>query len=158
MTQQNGSTVAIEIEQKAEELRRLASSEGIEIERLRDETAALQAMLAEAARLQLQERPFNPRGTAVLTPVLLRSRDFSGYCLVSSLSADGMKARIYGNLSREQPVSVHFTSHEQVEGRLVWSASGQVGVQFDARIDTARVLATLGRAAAVGGRARPAPP
>jgi hypothetical protein len=50
--------LALEIERKAEEVRRLAAlSEAAELERLRDETAALQAIIAEAARLQLLERP-----------------------------------------------------------------------------------------------------
>ena len=55
MAQQSGPGVALEIGRKAEELRLLAASdEGVPIERLREETATLQALLAEAARLQLR--------------------------------------------------------------------------------------------------------
>ena len=157
MAQQSGPGVAIEIGRKAEELRLLAASdEGVPIERLREETATLQALLAEAARLQLRERRFAARGTAVLSPVLIQSSEFTGYCLVSDLSAEGMKARAYAAFSREQPVCVHFTSQALVEGRLVWSESGRLGVRFDDRIDVAKVLASIGRGGVPKGRDRPA--
>lgn len=144
------------IEKKAEELRKLAGlADQLEVERLRDEAAALQAMISEATRLRIQERRFEMRGPAVLAPVLLESAEFSGFCLISNLTADGMKAQAYGWFSREQPISIHFTSHHRIEGRLVWFGSGEVGVKFDERIDVPTVLSGLGGAGAYRGAERP---
>src|SRR5688500_9272199 len=128
--------IALEIEQKAEEVRRLAAPhEAVELDRLRDETAMLQAMIAEAMRLRLLERRFDARGTAVFFPVLIETDEFSGYCLVNNLSPEGMRAKVYVNFSRQQSIRVHFTSNELIEGMLVWSEPRQMGVKFDQKID-----------------------
>ena len=147
--------LALAIERKAEQLRQLAGlPDDLEVDRLREEAAALQAMISEANRLRVQERRFEMRGPAVLAPVLLESAEFSGFCLIRNLTAEGMKAQAYGWFSREQPISIHFTSHHRIEGRLVWFGSGEVGVNFDERIDVATVLAGLGGGAS-GGPQRP---
>jgi hypothetical protein len=147
--------IAQAIEHKAHELRFLAGpSDGLELDRLRDETAALQAPIAEAARLQLQERPFDVKGTALFFPVLIETDDFVGYCRVSNLAPEGMKAEVCGTFSREQPVRVHLTAEERIHGALVWSGPGQVGVRFDHRIDVARVLASVAMPNALGKRSR----
>ena len=144
------------IEKKAEQVRQLAClADGLEVDRLRDEAAALQAIISEATRLRVQERRFEIRGPAVLAPVLLESAEFSGFCLISNLTAEGMKAQAYGWFSREQPISIHFTSHHRIEGRLVWFGSGEVGVNFNERIDVAAVLAGLGGAGPFRGPDRP---
>ena len=144
--------IAMDIEQQAEEVLRLAAADqALEYERLRDETASLQAMIAEATRLQLKERRFHVRGTAVMSPVLMECEEFAGYCLISDLSPDGMKATIHAAFSRQQPTRVHFTSHETIHGWLVWSGSREVGVQFDQPIDVAKVLSSFGRLNARSG-------
>ena len=138
--------IAMDIERQAEEVRRLAATDqALEYDRLRDETAALQVMIAEATRLELIERRFHVRGTAVMSPVLMESEEFAGYCLISDLSPDGMKATIHATFSRRQTIRVHFTSHETIDGRLVWSGCDQVAVQFDQTIDVAKVLSSFGR-------------
>ena len=133
--------MALKIEQKAEEVRRLAArDEAGELDRLRDATATLQVMIAEAARLQRLQRRFDTHGAAVVFPVLIESAEFVGYCLVNNLAPEGMNATVYANFSRQQPVSVHFTSEQMVQGTLVWSEHRQMGVQFDHEIDVAQVL------------------
>lgn len=151
------SAIALEIGQKAEEVRRLAApDEVLELDRLRDETAALQALIAEAVLLQPAERRFQPRGAAVFYPILLETEEFTGYCQISDLSAEGMRARAYARLSRQQPVCVHFTSHQTVHGTIVWTDSNQMGVRFDHRVDVGRVLASLREMNGGSGRHRPA--
>jgi hypothetical protein len=151
------SAIAQEIGRKAEEVRRLAGPDDVlELDRLRDETAALQALIAEAALQQPPDRRFDPRGAAVFFPILLETEEFTGYCQVTNLSADGMKARAYARLSRQQPVCVHFTSHEAIQGQIVWSESNQMGVQFDHRIDVATVLSSLREMNRGSGRNRAA--
>ena len=150
-------TSAREIEQKAEQVRRLAASdEAAGLDRLRDETAALQVMIAEAARLQLLETPWDLAGAAVFFPVLIEAEEFAGYCLVTSLSPNGLKARVYGRFTRRQPITVHFASHEFVKGTLVWSGPEQVGIEFHRTIDVAGVLASLGGKCVGIGPSRPA--
>lgn len=145
-------TVARAIEKKAEEVRRLAALEqAVELDRLRDEAAALQMMIAEAVRLRSLEQPFDVRGAAVFFPVLLKAEEFAGYCMVTNLAPDGMKAKVYATFSRPQPVSVHFASHELIKGTLVWSGQNEVGVRFDRVIDVARVLSSLaGKSVGIG--------
>lgn len=139
------SGLAQQIERKAEQVRRLAApGEAAELERLRDETAALQAMIAEAARLQLLERPSEMQGTAVFLPVLIISEEYAGYCLVTSLSPEGLKAKVYARFTRQQEVAIQFASHEFVRGTLVWTGHEQFAVRFGRTIDVAAVLAGLG--------------
>ncbi len=150
-------TIALKIEQKAEQLLRLAApAEAVELDRLRDETAALQAIIAEAARVQLLESPCDVQGAAVFFPVLIKGEEFAGYCLVTNLSPDGLKAKVYGRFSRRQPISVHFASHEFVQGTVVWTGHEQVGVQFNRSIDVAALLSSLGGKNVGIGPSRPA--
>src|SRR5687768_1208152 len=115
------------IEQKADNVRLLATpDEGLELDRLRDETAALQTLIAEAARLQLLERPFRVKGLALFVPIVVKAEEFAGYCLVTNLSPEGMMAKVYATISRQQPICVHFASHEQICGTLVWSGSDHI--------------------------------
>lgn len=151
------STIALQIEQKAEEVRRLAvPDETLQIDRLRDETAALQVLIAEAALMQPRECRFDTQGAAVFFPVLIETEEFTGYCLVSDLSAEGMKAKVYAKFSRQQPISIHFTSHERIQGTLVWFDHHHVGIQFDQRIDVAIVLSSLREMNRGSGRNRAA--
>ena len=148
--------IAQQIERKAEQVRRLAvPGEEAELDRLRDETAALQAMIAEAARLQLLERPCDLQGAAVFLPVLMIAEEYAGYCLVTSLSPEGLKAKVYARFSRPQAATVHFASHEFVQGELVWTGHEQVGVRFNRTIDVADVLASLGGKSVGIGPSRP---
>lgn len=157
MTKAVKPTIALAIEQKAEVVRRLAApADTFEIDRLRDETAALQVLIAEAALMKPRESRFDAEGAAVFFPVLIETAEFTGYCLVSDLSAEGMKAKVYATFSRQQPVCVHLTSHETLQGTLVWSESNQVGVQFDKRIDVAKVLSSLREMNRGSGRDRAA--
>ena len=156
MTKAIMATIELAIEEKAEEVRRLAAlSETLELDRLRDETAALQVLIAEAALRQPREFRFDTRGTAVFFPILIETEEFTGYCLVSDLSPDGMKAKIQADFSRQQPVCVHFTSHEAIDGTLVWAETGEVGIQFEQRIDVPKVLASLKEMNRGSGRNRP---
>ena len=144
------------IEHKADNVRLLATPEqGIELGRLRDETAALQSLIAEASRLQLLERPFHVNGLALFVPIVVKAEEFVGYCLVTNLSPDGMMAKVYATISRQQPICVHFASHQQIRGTLVWSGANRIGVRFHARIDVAKVLSSLGSEHASIGPNRP---
>ena len=148
--------IELAIEHKADQVRLLLAAQdgALKLDRLRAETAALQTLIAEAARLQLLERRFDVKGTALLFPVLMEAKEFVGYCLVSNLSPDGMKAKAYGTFSRQQPVSVHFTANELIQGTLVWSEPHEVGVQFHQRIDVARVLSNFAKTNVGTGRNR----
>jgi len=156
MANATAPALALEIERKAEQVRRLAAlGEAAELDRLRDATAVLQAMIAEAARLRLLERPCDLQGAAVFFPVLIMAEEYAGYCLVTSLSPEGLKAKVYARFSRRQAATVHFASHEFVQGELVWTGHEQVGVRFNRTIDVAGVLASLGGKSVGIGPSRP---
>ena len=132
------------IEHKAGELRLLAApDERLALDRLRDEAAALQSLIAEAARMQLLERPFDMPGAALFFPVLIESDEFTGYCLVSNLAADGMKAKVFAKFTRQQPIRVRLTAERVIQGTLVWSEDQQIGVRFEKKIDVRAVLSSL---------------
>ena len=138
------SPLARAIERKAGELRLLAApDENLELDRLRDEAAALQSLIAEAARMQLLERPFELPGAALFFPVLIESDEFVGYCLVSNLAADGLKAKVVAKFTRQQPIRIHLTAERVIQGTLVWSEDDRIGVRFEKKIDVRTVLSGL---------------
>lgn len=132
-----------EIERQSEDVRRLALADALELERLRDETATLQAMIAEATRLRLREGRQVARGTALLFPVVVESDEFIGYGQVGNLSADGMTARVPAQFSRPQRVCVHFTSQVRAEGTLVRADDERVGIEFAQPFDVPAMLASV---------------
>jgi hypothetical protein len=133
--------IAIEIAQLAQQVCNLAQSPIVDIDQLRGETAGLQAMIAEAARLRRLEQRYEVRGAAVLTPIVIETEDFAGFCLVSNFSPHGISGKVPGGLTADQPIRMHISSDEIVDGSVVWSDGDQIGVKFHNSMDLTRALA-----------------
>ena len=63
-------------------------------------------------------------------------------CLIRNISAGGVMAHVYSQLTPGQHVSVELKTSQAVTGRVVWTRGGNAGIQFDAAVDVAELLAT----------------
>lgn len=62
-------------------------------------------------------------------------------CLIRNISAGGLMAHVYSMLAPGQRVTVELKTSQLVAGRVVWAGKGNAGIQFDAPMDVAELLA-----------------
>lgn len=62
-------------------------------------------------------------------------------CLIRDISAGGLMAHVYSPLASGQPLTVELKTSQLVAGRVVWVREGNAGIQFDAAMDIAQLLA-----------------
>ena len=62
-------------------------------------------------------------------------------CLIRNISAGGVMAHVYSQLMPGQHVSIELKTSQAVTGRVVWTRGGNAGIQFDASVDVAELLA-----------------
>ena len=62
-------------------------------------------------------------------------------CLIRNISAGGLMAHVYSKLSPGQKVTVELKATQPVEGQVVWVREAEAGIQFDAAMDVAELLA-----------------
>jgi hypothetical protein len=62
-------------------------------------------------------------------------------CLIRNISAGGVMAHVYSQLTPGKSVSIELKTSQPVIGRVVWARGGNVGVQFDTPVDVAELLA-----------------
>ena len=75
-------------------------------------------------------------------------------CLIRNISAGGLMAHVYSRYQTGDPVAVELKGEQQIPGRVIWSEGSNIGIQFDARIDVADMLAAQPATAAKGHRPR----
>lgn len=63
-------------------------------------------------------------------------------CLIRNISAGGVMAHVYSQLTPGQRVSIELKTSQPVAGRVVWTRGGNAGIQFDTSVDVAELLAT----------------
>ena len=63
-------------------------------------------------------------------------------CLIRNISAGGVMAHVYSQLLPGQQVAIELKTSQPVNGRVVWTRGGNAGIQFDAAVDVAELLAT----------------
>jgi PilZ domain-containing protein len=62
-------------------------------------------------------------------------------CLIRNISAGGLMAHVYSKLSPGQRVVVELKATQPLAGRVIWIREANAGIQFDAAIDVAELLA-----------------
>jgi len=62
-------------------------------------------------------------------------------CLIRNISAGGLMAHIYSAMTPGQRVTVELKTSQHIAGRVVWTRDGNAGIQFDAAMDVAELLA-----------------
>jgi len=62
-------------------------------------------------------------------------------CLIRNISAGGLMAHVYSPLTPGQRVTVELKTNQRLAGRVIWVREGNAGIQFDAAMDVAELLA-----------------
>ena len=62
-------------------------------------------------------------------------------CMIRNISAGGVMALVYSQLTPGQSVSIELKTSQPVSGRVVWTRGGNAGIQFDTSVDVAELLA-----------------
>jgi hypothetical protein len=62
-------------------------------------------------------------------------------CMIRNISAGGVMAHVYSQLTPGQRVSIELKTSHPVSGRVVWTRGGNAGIQFDTSVDVAELLA-----------------
>jgi hypothetical protein len=102
------------------------------------------------------DRRHNQRISSVYRPALIETDEFAGFCLVRNLSSGGMMCSVYTEFAADQPIMVGFNPTNMVEGSIIWSKDGQIGIQFHQQIDVTKLLCALS-AKQIGGKLARAP-
>lgn len=62
-------------------------------------------------------------------------------CLIRNISAGGLMAHVYSTLTPNERVTVELKTNQAIPGHVVWTREGNAGIQFDAEVDVAELLA-----------------
>lgn len=62
-------------------------------------------------------------------------------CLIRNISSGGLMAHVYSALTPGQRLTVELKTNLLAAGRVVWVREGNAGIQFDAAMDVAELLA-----------------
>ena len=62
-------------------------------------------------------------------------------CLIRNISAGGVMAHVYSKLVPGQSVTIELKATQPVAGHVVWTREANAGIQFDAPVDVAELLA-----------------
>ena len=62
-------------------------------------------------------------------------------CLVRNISAGGVMVHVYSRVTPGQRVMVELKTRHPVPGRVIWTRDANAGIQFDAAMDVAELLA-----------------
>jgi hypothetical protein len=127
---------------------RLEPAESHGAECLPKERVMLQSELVEETRFSFShEVPLPPerrkegRHLTILRVGALIVGDQRELCLIRNISAGGLMVHAYSPLEIGDCVSVELRTCQQVAGRVIWTRDANAGIEFDAPIDVAELLA-----------------
>lgn len=86
------------------------------------------------------------RESMFLLATVRRPRGVDVSIKVRNLSPGGMMAECPGGFVRGEPVEVELRGIGMVPGKVAWTASGRIGVQFNGTIDHRRARTPIGMA------------
>jgi hypothetical protein len=87
------------------------------------------------------ERRRKARQTTLYRVGVLHTARRPRLCVIRNISSTGMKARINGAIETGEAVAVEIVSDRRIPGRIVWSADGGFGMDFDREVDIREALA-----------------
>lgn len=90
---------------------------------------------------QPPERRRNERHLTILRVGTLICEDQRELCLIRNISAGGLMAHVYSALDAGRRVTVELKTNQQIQGLVVWTDGANAGIEFDAPIDVAELLA-----------------
>ena len=91
---------------------------------------------------QPPERRRDPRHLTILRVGALIGPQGRELCLIRNISAGGLMAHAYSPHKLGERVSVELKTKQAMDGEVIWVSDSNIGVQFDAPIDVAELLAT----------------
>lgn len=86
----------------------------------------------------------------VYRPILFRTDNLVGFCLLRDLSTGGLMGRVYTTFTPGQQITIEFHPDHCVTGIVAWSQDERMGVRFDSEIDVAQTISVLGKTHADG--------
>lgn len=93
------------------------------------------------ATIGYPERRREQRQTTLFRVAVFHTIRQPRLCVVRNISPTGMKARINGDVEVGEAVAVEIVSDRRIPGRIVWSADGSFGMDFDSEVDVREALA-----------------
>lgn len=93
----------------------------------------------------LGDRRSEGRVATVYRPVLVKTAEFAGFCLVRNISPSGMMGQVYTTLALGTAIHVELGETLTVWGRVAWSRGDMIGIRFNTQIELETTLAGLTR-------------
>jgi hypothetical protein len=87
------------------------------------------------------ERRHDERYLRILRVGTLIAGDRRELCLIRNISAGGLNAHVYSNLTPGERVTIELKTHQPISGHVVWVEDTNAGIQFDTRVEVAELLA-----------------
>jgi len=119
------------------------------------ETRASSAVAAWGSRVSDQERRQGQRHMSILRVGKMVTPRGEDFCLIRNISEGGLMAKLYRAVNVGERVTIELRAERRLAGEVRWARDDAAGIQFDAPIDVAAVLAD--REEFVDGR-HPRPP
>lgn len=88
------------------------------------------------------DRRRQPRHMTILRVGTLIRDERRELCLIRNISAGGLKAHIYSNLSAGDEVAVEFKSNQRIAGKVIWTEGTNAGIAFGAAVDVEELLSS----------------
>lgn len=89
--------------------------------------------------LEKDRRAF-ARSRSIYRPAIIETARYSGFCMVRDLSPEGVMTETFADVGEGDMVRLGFTEQAMFSGKVVWSAGGRLGIQFDRPIDVSAIL------------------
>lgn len=89
------------------------------------------------------ENRAEPRARLIHRPVLIETDQLATFCLAKNISTSGLMVQFPIDCALDAPVKVHFNDFNSVEGSIVWSSNGAIGIKFETALDVEQMLADL---------------
>ena len=61
-------------------------------------------------------------------------------CLIRNISAGGLMAHVYSRHAEGDRVAIELKGNQQTQGKVLWVAESNIGIEFDEPIDVAEIL------------------
>lgn len=103
---------------------------------LANETAIAAPVMPDSGRDSLARRLTTLR-VGIITIAGVRE-----LCLIRNISAGGLRAHVYSHPSVGDRICVELKTDQQTHGTISWARDGDIGIQFDEKINVEELLAS----------------
>lgn len=104
---------------------------------------------------QFDDQRQKARTTTVYKAILVETAEVIAFCLLRNISSSGMIAKSFVEFAEGSAIKITFGCEFSVEGKVVWSREGRIGIQFNALIDVPQLLKQLSIGLPSGLKSKP---